>query len=548
MFPSISFAPKTTQMGKQIICDLDIEMIDENCDDAFITPESTFLFNTNFFGKPFLDSNHFKESDLKCDIQENFYKKCSILEKQQQEHQYTITSNFDDLNLIEENFPNIPISITKKINEQMLKKNGFQNFNFLKDFVVNEAFNKRKMIIENEIQKDQSLNIFTMIAIQDIEEEVFDDFRSNSPKLEIKKKVPKIEFAFNKESPINLLPRAMPKLVFPKRKTKSPTESISIQVSDNHHQNNISQSSRLTSKIIHSSPSNLSPKCSQSSQTEDMKLIKHGISKLSSSLNRLFPKSSKSVTPVKSSTDTRKAFIIDERLMPLPDFQQVFADYRIIFRTLKSYDMEINEHTCIIFRPILVENLVHQTVKSFNISNNQIVEALTKFEKVFIIISLEDEFKQYNEMSEENMKLLSFICDNQISIKIREFPTNKSAFNFIHSLVDDSQKFLRDCESLHEHLLSLFPTISKSLAQAILTKGNPIVDCSAPIDKFPKHNILPFKQLLDTPSTSFKKRKVKNKSDKIPYSIESDSQLLYVSSNKKISAPFPSTILLSNEL
>lgn len=552
MFSSISFASKTTQMGPQSICDLDLELIEENSDEAFMTQDNAVLLDAYHFEDPIhLHSDH-SNDDFPI-IQEVFYKKHSNLDEHQHEHQCVLESNFNDLNLIEETFPSISHNNTQKINELMLKKVEFRDFVLHKKNGLEEVFIKRKTFIDDqkEIQKEiqkEPLNLSAMITISRIEENSFDIF-DNSYEKALKMEGPKIDFAISKETQTTLLPRTMPKLNFPDFNSETHHELRPSQKSDN-------QTTQMIPEIVKSNPNDLSlkEKCSQSSQTEATNLSKSNDTNASNSKSRLFPASSKSVTPVKTSTDIRNALIIDERIISLPGFQQIFADYRIIFRTLKSYDIEINERTCIIFRPLLIKSEFHKDLKSFSVSHDQIVESLIKFEDVFIVISLEDEFAQYKEISEEKLKLLSFIYGNKISVKIREFPTNKSAFNFIHSLVDDSHKFLRDCESLHEHLLSLFPTISKSLAQAILMKGNPIVDCSITLDEFPNYNIIPFKQVLDTVSDSYKINKAKNqvntenKSEKLPYAIETDIQPLCPSSNRKISAPFPSTILLANEI
>ena len=416
--------------------------------------------------------------------------------------------------------------------------------------MIEEEYKPTKIIFENEnpTQKENSLNSTSIISIPDIEEYIFDDYLSGS--LDFTKKIleAKINFELKCQSPAMFLPRIMPKLSFPYISPKQPSVLSSMQMSEEYKQDNHSKIPQSAS----GSPQNSfdtklqEEKCSKSSQTEDN--VK------SASKNRLFPASSKSVTPLKASTDTRKALIIDERLISLPGFQQTFADYRIIFRALKACDMEINERTCIIFRPLITLKGAHKHFKNFRVSHDQLTQALTLFEKVFLVISLENELKQYDEISESNKRLLSHIYGNKINVQIRQFPTNKSAFNFIHSLVDDSQKFLRDCESLHEHLLSLFPTISKSLAQAILMKGNPIIDCSISIDEFPKINIVPFKQVLDSISETYKANKARrgdiseDKNNQLPYATESESQPLYVSGNKKIIAPFPSSIPFSNEI
>lgn len=564
MFASFPFAPRTTQMGKEYDLNLDLQMIEVNNSNSFIIPQNASsinylncnepikfnLDNDNATDEPNLDF----QSDFFNDIQRTSHKKLSNID-QNYCIQSNMSTNFSDLNLIEENFPNLLPNITIEFQQYMLEKAYYWNFDFANNVQLGEIFVKNKSIIEEELhlQKENPIYSSPISSISYIEENCFDscneDFNSisnfNIP--ETKK-----NFELEVKPTIDILPKSIHFLILP---TQHPPKHNDIsQPTENQLQSN--EPKTITPEAKKSKielPNNsLKVKCSKNNQENKPEKSNSTISR-----SRLFPKASKSVTPIKNSTDTRKALIIDERLISLPGFQQAFADYRVIFRSLKSCDIEINIHTCVILRPLVdpYDNMSKKTKKNFNVNRSQLVQALTLFERVFIVIAMEGEMVQYQNISKDILKLISNIYGNQISVRIRQFPTYKSAFNFIHSLVDDSQIFLRDCESLHEHLLSLFPTISKSLAQAILRKGNPITDCSIILDEFPQMNIIPFKHVLDTLSILYQKNKKKKQiiendaddEDRLSHFVESNPQPLFAPSNKKISAPLPSSIFIKND-
>lgn len=564
MFASFPFAPRTTQMGKEYDLNLDLQMIEVNNSNSFSIPQNASSINylncnepiefnldyDNAIDEPNLDF----QSDFFNDIQRTSHKKLSNVD-QNYCIQSNMSTNFSDLNLIEENFPNILPNITIEFQQCMLEKAYYWNFDFANNVQLGEIFVKNKSIIEEELhlQKENPIYSSPMSSISYIEEYCFDscneDFNSIS-NFNIPETKKNLELEV--KPTIDILPKSIQFLVLP---TQHPPEHNDIfQPTENQLQSNEPKTmSPETKKSKIELPNNsLKVKCSKNNQENKPEKTNSTISR-----SRLFPKASKSVTPIKNSTDTRKALIIDERLISLPGFQQAFADYRVIFRSLKSCDIEINMHTCVILRPLVdpYDNMSNKTKKNFNVNRSQLVQALTQFERVFIVIAMEGEMVQYQNISKDILKLISNIYGNQISVRIRQFPTYKSAFNFIRSLVDDSQIFLRDCESLHEHLLSLFPTISKSLAQVILRKGNPITDCSIILDEFPQMNIIPFKSVLDTLSILYQKNKKKKQiiendaddEDRLSHFVESNPQPLFAPSNKKISAPLPSSIFIKND-
>lgn len=98
------------------------------------------------------------------------------------------------------------------------------------------------------------------------------------------------------------------------------------------------------------------------------------------------------------------------------------------------------------------------------------------------------------------------LCDlaSHSAIRVRNFVSRTVAFRFLLSLASTAPNaYLRDKESLHENLLWLFPTVSRSLALHMLRNGNPITDVTFFMDPFPGLNTYTFKTLLDMPTMAF---------------------------------------------
>ena len=128
MFSSLSFAPKTTEMGKSSICDFELVLIEEN-ESVFIMPENAITtdgyhcnelisITSNQNSSYYLENDPFQDEfsqTLIDDAQEVLNKNQSFLDHQQKGNQYLFTNNFHDLNLIEENFSNKSLNFTKLI-------------------------------------------------------------------------------------------------------------------------------------------------------------------------------------------------------------------------------------------------------------------------------------------------------------------------------------------------------------------------------------------------------------------------------------------------
>jgi hypothetical protein len=107
----------------------------------------------------------------------------------------------------------------------------------------------------------------------------------------------------------------------------------------------------------------------------------------------------------------------------------------------------------------------------------------------------------------------------------------------------EPNSYLRDAESLHEMLLCLFPTISRSLSHRLLKKGNPITDRGFCFEEFSPMNIHPFNVLLDTPTLGFQKNQIGGKKPVKPKKVmESESILSFIPGDARIRAPRPGSI------
>ena len=185
-----------------------------------------------------------------------------------------------------------------------------------------------------------------------------------------------------------------------------------------------------------------------------------------------FPRTTSIVHDESESHDQIPTFIVTSDLKRIFDkYSSFFQKTKILYRQLRACDIEINEKMGVII-----------TEKDMT----KLIESMISFEEVIVL-------KQFND------KNSSFIHGIN-NLKVRYFPNQESMMMFLAYLTKHSYSFLREKETLHEYLLSLFPTISKTLAQLMLQKGNPITDPTIDLSNFPQMNIFPFTFILDTPS------------------------------------------------
>ena len=201
------------------------------------------------------------------------------------------------------------------------------------------------------------------------------------------------------------------------------------------------------------------------------------------------------------------AIIVNEPILKIPSFKEIFRDCHYILRNLKCADFEISHKCCIILSSINFE---------------KIASASLMYESVFLL-SYGNEKSTLNYIGLKNTKF-------------RKFPNIQNALLFVKSMINKDQTFLRDKESLHEYILSLFPTISKTLAQLILQRGNPILDNKIDLRGIPEMNYYPLNILLDAISTLYQENKKKQKR------VYSKVKNLVAPTNKKIFAPKPNLI------
>ena len=206
------------------------------------------------------------------------------------------------------------------------------------------------------------------------------------------------------------------------------------------------------------------------------------------------------------------AVICDPALLNNPDFTKAFSDCRIISRKLKYVTLELDEKTGVIIGQFKLDTLI---------------SAMCCFETVYLI-----------NISEK----ISADFSSQSVLRVRNFQTLHTAFKFLRGLVSPSAShFVREKESLHEHLLWLFPMISRSLALHMLAEGNPISDRSCLLDVYPTMNACLFKSLIDMPTMSFSSRQVsKRKSSAAKTRQKHQPEILaFVPGVTKVSAPWP---------
>ena len=166
--------------------------------------------------------------------------------------------------------------------------------------------------------------------------------------------------------------------------------------------------------------------------------------------------------------------ICEPRLAKLPEFAEMFADCRVVLRKLKYVDLELSEKT-----GVLIGNFKLDTL----------ISAMCCFETVYLV-----------NISEQ----ITASFSSHPSIRVRNFTSLREAFSFLRALASPAAShFIRNKESLHEHVLSLFPMISRTLALHMLSEGDPIKDASTLLDPYPTMNASLFKLLLDMPTMSF---------------------------------------------
>jgi hypothetical protein len=229
--------------------------------------------------------------------------------------------------------------------------------------------------------------------------------------------------------------------------------------------------------------------------------------------SKLFPKLS-SIAVHSEPSDPRPAFIADPSVLKVPEFSAAFADCRVVVRALRCADIEMSDRVAIILRPPRLD---------------RVVEAIATFETIFIVgpdVSTQFEFHGHP------------------SIRIRHFPEMESTFRFIRCLIDPrTGLYLRDHESLHELLLSFFPSVSRSLAQHMLRKGNPISDANFSFEEFPSMNVYVFTVLLDAQTLAFQRHVAQKRSRKAPGKrMPVEGIPAHVPGLSKVPAPRPGTI------
>jgi hypothetical protein len=192
----------------------------------------------------------------------------------------------------------------------------------------------------------------------------------------------------------------------------------------------------------------------------------------------------------------------------MPGFAPAFSDCRIVVRKLKCADIELSDRLA-----VLIQQL----------TTTRVVDALATYETVLII--------------GPDAKAC-FAFHGHPSIRIRHLPTVESSFRFIRKMVDHhASGYLRDRESLHEMLLSLFPGVSRSLALRLLRKGNPISDNTFSFEEFPSMNVYVLTVLLDGQTLAFQKHSAQQRTKKAPA-----KRMAAVSGLSKVPAPRPGTI------
>jgi hypothetical protein len=221
--------------------------------------------------------------------------------------------------------------------------------------------------------------------------------------------------------------------------------------------------------------------------------------------SRIFPRATSAVVRPETA-DLRPAILVDESMLSIPEFQAQFSDCRIIVRKLRAASIEINDRCAVLlgeFEADIVAN------------------AIVTYETV-VLINASDQFHCYP------------------SVKIRNFPTHKCAFKYIRGLVGPAPH-LRDQESLHEMLLSLFPAVSRSLAQNMLRLGNPIAEPDFAFGEFPEMNVYMFTVLLDAETMAYQRNVARGQKQKRPQgtkvATKSRSILSFIPGIGKVPAP-----------
>jgi hypothetical protein len=230
--------------------------------------------------------------------------------------------------------------------------------------------------------------------------------------------------------------------------------------------------------------------------------------------SRLFPKAASLNTPKVGPSDPRPAIVVDQTLIQDLDFQAAFSDCHVIVRKIRAADIELNDRCAVLVRDFVPA---------------RVAAAMVSYERVFLV-------------STSPKACLAFLGSHSLSVRVCQ--DNSQVMGFIRSMATpEPNTYLRDAESLHEMLLCLFPTISRSLSHRILKKGNPITDPGFCFEEFSPMNIHPFNVLLDTPTLGFQKSQIgKKKVVKQKKGMESESILSFIHGDARIRAPRPGSI------
>jgi hypothetical protein len=234
--------------------------------------------------------------------------------------------------------------------------------------------------------------------------------------------------------------------------------------------------------------------------------------------SKLFPKLS-SVAVRLEPSDPRPAFLADPSALKIPEFSAAFSDCRVVVRRLRCVDLEMSDRVGVILQPPRLD---------------RVVEAIATYETVFIV---------------GPDATARFAFHGHPSIHIRHFLEMAPTLRFIRRLIDPrAGLYLRDHESLHEMLLSFFPCVSRSLAQHMLRKGNPISDPNFSFEEFPNMNVYVLTVLLDAQALAFRGNSAQKRVRKAPGKrMPTEGIPVHVPGLSKVPAPRPGTISRSED-
>lgn len=231
--------------------------------------------------------------------------------------------------------------------------------------------------------------------------------------------------------------------------------------------------------------------------------------------SKLFPQITHLIPGTQNdTTNIAPTVIVSWEVAHMLDFDTIFEKCRVITRRMKYVDVEISPTTAVILRRPTLDN---------------IVSAITCFETVYLLGTDTD-------------SLIPYIGHH--TLKTRQFLTQTAALKFIRSLIETSpNSYVRDRESLHEHLLYKFPTITRTLAMKMLKSGNPIRDDSFIYEPYPQMSTYIFKNLLDMPSMAYysyqASKTVAKRKSRVHETPNNESIMSYIPGVVKIKAPRP---------